>query len=90
LLEVPGVTPPSALVGQTYGGVLVREFLSCMGRRRWWVVIMDSAVERTKLPDDWPTLLGDALYGEAVGLEKNRVLTDEEWKEMKRIMRVMR
>jgi pimeloyl-ACP methyl ester carboxylesterase len=85
LLEVAGVTPPWVLLGQSYGGVLVREFLSMHGKEKVvGMVIVDSSVERTKLPDDWPTLLGDASYGEVVGLEKNRVLTDEEWKQMKR------
>jgi len=46
------------------------------------MVIVDSAITRTKLPDSWPTLLGDASYVEVVGLEKNRVLSDEEWREV--------
>lgn len=48
------------------------------------MVIVDSAITRTKLPDSWPTLLGDASYPEVVGLEENRVLSDKEWEDMKR------
>jgi hypothetical protein len=44
------------------------------------MVIVDSAVERTKLPDDWTTLLGDASYSEVAGLESNHIFTDGEWK----------
>jgi pimeloyl-ACP methyl ester carboxylesterase len=85
LLEVMGVAPPWVLVGQSYGGVLVREFLSMHGKEKVvGMVIVDSSVERTKLPNDWPTLLGDSSYSEVVGLEENRILTDEEWKQMKR------
>jgi len=53
LLQVAGVTPPWVLVGQSYGGVLVRESLSTHGKEKVvGMVIVDSAVERTKLPDN--------------------------------------
>ena len=63
---------------------MVREFLSKHEKKVVGIAIVDSLVERTKLLDDWLTLLGDASYGYVVGLENNRVLTDEEWKQMKR------
>ncbi|KAF8849135.1 hypothetical protein BDZ45DRAFT_697803 [Acephala macrosclerotiorum] len=47
------------------------------------MVVVDSAIVRTKLPDGWPTLLADASYFDVVGLEKNRVLSDEEWADLK-------
>lgn len=34
------------------------------------MIIVDSVVARTKLPDEWPTLLGYASYSDAVGLTK--------------------
>ncbi|CZR63298.1 uncharacterized protein PAC_13195 [Phialocephala subalpina] len=37
-----------------------------------------------KFPDGWPTLLADASYFDVVGLEKNRVLSYEEWAELKK------
>ncbi|KUJ07039.1 alpha/beta-hydrolase, partial [Mollisia scopiformis] len=84
LLDVGGIAPPWILVGHSYGGVLVREFLAMHGKEKVvGLVIIDSAIERTKLPDSWPALLGDASYMEVVGLEKNRVLTDEEWATLK-------
>jgi hypothetical protein len=39
--------------------------------------IVDSAVGRTKLLDSWPELLGDSSCKEVVGMEKNRLLSDE-------------
>jgi pimeloyl-ACP methyl ester carboxylesterase len=59
LLEVVGVTPPWVLVGQSYGGVLVREFLSMHGKEKVvGMVIVDSAVERAKLPGDLADVVG--------------------------------
>jgi pimeloyl-ACP methyl ester carboxylesterase len=68
------------LVGQSYGGVLVREFLAMHGKDKVvGLVIVDSAIVRKKLPEDWPTLLAGASHLDVVGLETNRVLTGEEW-----------
>jgi pimeloyl-ACP methyl ester carboxylesterase len=81
LLEVTGVKPPWVLVGQSYGGNLVREFLVRHGSLKVkGLVIVDCGIERTPLPPDWPTLLGDSTYQDVVGLEKHRVLSDKEWK----------
>jgi pimeloyl-ACP methyl ester carboxylesterase len=80
VLEVVGVEPPWVIVGHSYGGVLVREFLLMHGKEKVvGMVIVDSAVTRTKLPDSWPELLGEESYEDVVGLKKNRVLSDEEW-----------
>lgn len=85
LLEVAGVSPPWVLVGHSYGGVLVREFLAMHGSEKVaGLVIVDSAIVRTKLPDGWPTLLADVSYMDVVGLQKNRVLSDEEWADLKK------
>ncbi|KAE9371776.1 alpha/beta-hydrolase, partial [Stipitochalara longipes BDJ] len=85
LLQAAGVEPPWVLVGHSYGGVLVREFLLMHGKEKVvGMCIVDSAATRTKLPDSWPGLLGDERYGVVVGLEAKRVLTDEEWDAVKR------
>jgi pimeloyl-ACP methyl ester carboxylesterase len=79
LLEVAGVEPPWIIVGHSYGGVLVREFLLIHGKEKVvGMVVVDSAVTRTKLPDSWPELLGGESYEDVVGLKKNRMLSDEE------------
>lgn len=84
LLEVVGVEPPWIVVGHGYGSVLVREFLLMHGEEKVvGMCIVDSATTRTKLPDSWPELLGDSSYGEVVELEKNRILSDQEWAAMK-------
>jgi hypothetical protein len=53
------------------------------------MIIVDSAITRTKLPDSWPTLLDDASYEQVVGLEKNRVLSDEEWSEVRNMEKIL-
>lgn len=70
------------LVGDSYSGVLMREFLATNGKQKVvGMVIVDSAIERTPLPPDWPSLMGDSSYPEIEGLETKRVglLSDEEW-----------
>lgn len=60
----------------------MRQFLVAHGKQKVvGMVIVDSSAERTPLPSDWPSLMGDDTYLEIVGLEKNRVgvLSDEEW-----------
>jgi pimeloyl-ACP methyl ester carboxylesterase len=84
LLEKAGVDPPWIVVGHSYGGVLVREFLLVHGKEKVvGMVIVDSAVTRTKLPGSWPSLLGNSSYEAIVGFESNRVLSDEEWAAVK-------
>jgi pimeloyl-ACP methyl ester carboxylesterase len=85
LLESAGIVPPWVIVGHSYGGVLVREFLLRHGKEKvLGMVIVDSAFTRTKLPDDWFTLLGDSTYQEVVGLDKNHCLTDEEYAQLQK------
>jgi len=48
-----------------------------MGSGSLWEICIDSAVGRTKLLDYWPELLGDSSCKEVVGMEKNRLLSDE-------------
>lgn len=85
LLENAGIEPPWVLIGHSYGGTLVREFLLRHGKEKVkGLVILDSSITRTKLPQEWPTLLGDRTYFEVVGLEQNHCVTEEEWEQIKR------
>ena len=71
------------LVGQSYGSVIIGEFLAIHGKEKAVVVvIIDSAVERTPMPSDWPTFMGDAMYQAIVGLEANHCLNNEECDDM--------
>jgi pimeloyl-ACP methyl ester carboxylesterase len=84
LLEVAGIDPPWILVGHSYGGVLVREYLLMHGKEKVvGMCIVDSAITRMKLPDSWPSLLRNERYEVIVGLERERVLSDEEWDAVK-------
>ncbi|KAJ5261413.1 hypothetical protein N7478_012008 [Penicillium angulare] len=84
LLENANVEPPYVLVGHSYGGVLVREFLRQHGKEKVaGMVIVDSSRVRTPLPSDWPSLVGDSEYPAIVGLDKNHVLSTEEYEAVK-------
>jgi len=83
LLEAAGIDPPWVLVGHSYGGSLVRQFLYAHGKEKVkGMVIVDSAVDRIQLPESWPSLLGDAKYQDVAGLSQSRVLTDEQWEQV--------
>lgn len=81
LLEATEIRPPYVLVGHSYGGVLVRQ--CALDWPRGWVqglVIVDSAAVRNRVYDGWTEMLGpDGKYETVVGLEAERVLSDDEW-----------
>ncbi|PYI10954.1 alpha/beta-hydrolase [Aspergillus sclerotiicarbonarius CBS 121057] len=83
LLEVAGIEPPYVLVGHSYGGVLVREFLRQHPDKVAGMVVVDSARTRTPMPPDWFTLLGDCSYYAIVGLDENHDVSEEEYKAIK-------
>ncbi|KAJ5116559.1 alpha/beta-hydrolase [Penicillium angulare] len=84
LLEVANIEPPYVLVGHSYGGVLVREFLRQHGKEKVaGMAIVDSSRVRTPLPSDWPSLMGDFQYPAIVGLDENHVLSAEEYEAVK-------
>lgn len=83
LLEVADIPPPYVLVGHSYGGVLVREFLRVNGNDVVGMVVVDSARVRTPLPSGLDGLLGDFSYQGIVGLDENCVLSDEEYARVK-------
>ena len=84
LLSAANISPPFILVGHSYGGVLIRQFLvdSDPGIVAG-MVIVDSAPEVTKVPESWTTLLGDSTYEDVVGLSTNHCLTAGEWQAVK-------
>lgn len=85
LLSNAGVDPPYILVGHSYGGVLIRQFLADYGSEVEiaGMVIVDSAPEVTKMPSSWSTLLGDSTYEAVVGLDANHCLSATEYQTMK-------
>lgn len=79
LLKTAKVEPPYLLVGHSFGGVLIRQYLADYPEDVFGMLIVDSAPVVNKVPDSWTTLLGDAKYEDIVNLSANRVLSDEEW-----------
>lgn len=75
--------PASLDFGWSQLCVLVREFFALHGNDKvGGLIIVDSAIVRTRFPEDWPTFLAEASYVDVVGLEKTRGLT-EEWTKLK-------
>ena len=84
LLDAAEIPPPYVLIGHSYGGVLVREFLRQHGSQLVaGMVIVDSSKARTPLPEGWFTLIGDSSYHAIVGLDENQVLSLEEYQATK-------
>lgn len=83
LLSAAGIDPPWILVGHSYGGLLVREFLrqNPSPENIVGMVIVDSWHIRSRLPEGWNDMLGDHSYKEVIGLESGRIgiLSDKEW-----------
>lgn len=84
LLEIAGIEPPYVLVGHSYGGVLVREFVRQHREQVAGMVIVDSPRSRTPLPYDWFTLVGNSTYHAIVGLDDNYAMSVEEYETIKR------
>lgn len=85
LLETAGVAPPYVLVGHSYGGILVRQFLADHGKDIVsGLVIVDCPVVRNAIPDGFGELFGpDGDYGAIVGLDKNHCLSNAEYEAAK-------
>lgn len=84
LLRTAGVEPPYLLVGHSYGGVLIRQYLADYTDEVFGMLIVDSAPIVTKVPPSWSTLVGDSSYEEIVGIKASHVLTDQEYQTMQR------
>ncbi|RAH69768.1 alpha/beta fold hydrolase [Aspergillus aculeatinus CBS 121060] len=84
LLDAAQIPPPYVLIGHSYGGVLVREFLRQRGPDVVvGMVIVDSPRAQTPLPADWPSLMGDSDYYAVVGLDENVAVAPEEYRAIK-------
>lgn len=84
LLDSADVQPPYVLVGHSLGGHLIRQFLADYGSDVVkGMLIVDSAPVTTKLPDNWPELLGDSSYFGIAGVDANHAIPDDEYAEVK-------
>lgn len=84
LLEQAQISPPYVLIGHSYGGVLVREFLRVHGKDAVaGMVIVDSARTRTPIPANAESLAGNRSYHSIVGLDDNYAVTSEEYAKIK-------
>ncbi|RAL02589.1 alpha/beta fold hydrolase [Aspergillus ibericus CBS 121593] len=80
LLEVAGIRPPYVLVGHSYGGVLIREFLRVHTKEKVvGMVIVDSWRVPNPLPRGWFTLMGDSSFNAIVGLNANHRYSPAEY-----------
>ncbi|KAJ5950105.1 hypothetical protein N7454_001689 [Penicillium verhagenii] len=84
LLDAAAIEPPYILVGHSYGGVLIREFLRRHPEKVAGMVIVDSSRVRTRLPTSWPNLMGPSSYPAIVGLDRNHILSSEEYETVER------
>ncbi|KAI2867506.1 hypothetical protein CBS12448_471 [Aspergillus niger] len=84
LLEVAGIEPPYVLVGQSYGGVLIREFLRVHTKSKVaGMVIVDSWREPNPLPRGWFSLMGGVDLDVVLGLDLNHAFSAEEYQKVK-------
>ncbi|OOF94078.1 hypothetical protein ASPCADRAFT_6835 [Aspergillus carbonarius ITEM 5010] len=83
LLNVAEIAPPYVLVGHSYGGVLVREFVRQYPELVAGMVLVDSARSMMVLPTGWESLLGEDSYYAVVGLDANHVMGEEEYQAIK-------
>lgn len=89
LLQNAGVGGPWILVAHSWGGILSREFLELLARRKKegdvvGLVLVDANQERTLQVLDWQdgnlwAVAKDLDWYEATGLNREKKLTEEEW-----------
>ncbi|GCB19786.1 uncharacterized protein YqjL [Aspergillus awamori] len=83
-LEVAGIEPPYVLVGQSYGGVLIREFLRVHTKSKVaGMVIVDSWREPNPLPSGWFSLMGGVELDVVLGLDLDHAFSAEEYQRVK-------
>ncbi|GKZ24240.1 hypothetical protein AbraIFM66951_002301 [Aspergillus brasiliensis] len=84
VLEEAEIEPPYVLVGQSYGGVLIREFLRVHTKSKVvGMVIVDSWREPNPLPRGWFSLLGGVGFDAVLGLDVNHEFSEEEYQRVK-------
>ncbi|PYH87501.1 alpha/beta-hydrolase, partial [Aspergillus ellipticus CBS 707.79] len=87
LLTTANIPPPYILVGHSYGGVLIREFLRVhTSTNVVGMVLLDSWRWANPLPAGWTRLLGPggwAGFYAVVGVEQRHRSSNPEWAEIK-------
>lgn len=85
LLTAADIRPPWLLVGHSYGGWLVMEFLRVFGAQDVaGMVLVDCPKVPTEFPQGWDALMDGSDYHTIVGLEANRCVSDAEWTQLRR------
>ncbi|OQO09763.1 hypothetical protein B0A48_05167 [Cryoendolithus antarcticus] len=79
LLQAAAIAPPYLLVGHSYGGVIVRQFLADYASTVSGMVLVDSVPVVNKFPTVWTKLLGNASYAEVVGLRANLSVNEKDY-----------
>lgn len=83
LLTTAGVQPPFLLVGHSYGGVIINQFLAHYTTDVFGMVIIDSSPVVDRVPAVWTKLLGGAEYEDVVGLHANLGIPEEEYQQIR-------
>jgi pimeloyl-ACP methyl ester carboxylesterase len=90
LLRVAKIRPPYVLVGHSYGGILIREFLALLVPEQMvtGMILVDANQEKTHLERPLPkaqlaTMLGHLDSYQIMGLEDTHKLTSDEWRAAK-------
>ncbi|KAK6436826.1 hypothetical protein LTR95_006983 [Oleoguttula sp. CCFEE 5521] len=84
LLQAAAILPPYLLVGHSYGGVIVRQFLADHASVVSGMVLLDSVPVANKCPAVWTNLLGSASYAEVVGLRANLAISEVDYESIER------
>jgi pimeloyl-ACP methyl ester carboxylesterase len=79
-LEAADIQPPYLLIGHSYGGLLVRQFLAENPSAVSGMVLIDSPPVVERMPADWTKLLGPSNYEEVVSLQANIGISKDEYK----------
>ncbi|RAH63680.1 hypothetical protein BO85DRAFT_465457 [Aspergillus piperis CBS 112811] len=83
ILEVAGIKPPYVLVGQSYGGVLIREFRMHTKSKLAGMVIVDAWRQPNPSQRGWFNLLGEVVIVVVVRLDINHVFCAEKYERIK-------
>ena len=85
LLRAAKIEPPYVLIGYSYGGILVREFLALLDVKTMvsGMVLADTVQKKSEFEAPWPlrqliAVLGDLDRYSIIGLEDTRKLAARE------------
>ena len=88
LLRAAGVQPPYVVLGHSYGGILIREFVARNLQDVKGLMLVDTNTERTHIdmPAPWSDIFavgGDLSYFSMTRLDEENKLPQEEWQAIK-------